>query len=68
MFPNRVGKPMNADNLYRHDFKPLLEKAGLSRLHIPLPVAYVREAALVQEHSPEDCPRKCWGTLRSRRR
>jgi integrase len=30
VFPNRVGKPMNADNLYQRGFKPLLEKAGLS--------------------------------------
>ena len=30
VFPNRVGKPMNADNLYHREFKPLLKKAGLS--------------------------------------
>jgi integrase len=30
VFPNRVGKPMNADNLYHRGFKPLLKKAGLS--------------------------------------
>jgi integrase len=30
IFPNRVGKPMDADNLYHRGFKPLLEKAGLS--------------------------------------
>jgi integrase len=30
VFPNRAGMPMNADNLYHRDFKPLLEKAGLS--------------------------------------
>ena len=30
VFPNRTGKPMNADNLYHRGFKPLLEKAGLS--------------------------------------
>jgi integrase len=30
VFPNRSGKPMNADNLYHRDFKPLLERAGLS--------------------------------------
>jgi integrase len=30
MFPNQVGKPMNADNLYHRGFKPLLQKAGLS--------------------------------------
>lgn len=30
VFPNRAGKPMNADNLYHRGFKPLLEKAGLS--------------------------------------
>jgi integrase len=30
VFPNQAGKPMNADNLYHRDFKPLLEKAGLS--------------------------------------
>jgi integrase len=29
-FPNRIGKPMNADNLYHREFKPLLKKAGLS--------------------------------------
>jgi integrase len=30
VFPNRVGKPMNADNLYHREFKPLLNTAGLS--------------------------------------
>ena len=30
VFPNRVGKPMNADNLYHREFKPLLKKAELS--------------------------------------
>src|SRR5215208_3615873 len=30
IFPNRRGKPMNADVLYHRGFKPLLEKAGLS--------------------------------------
>jgi integrase len=30
IFPNRIGKPMNADNLYHREFKPLLKKAGLS--------------------------------------
>ncbi len=29
VFPNQVGKPMNADNLYHRGFKPLLQKAGL---------------------------------------
>jgi integrase len=30
VFPNRAGKPTNADNLYHRGFKPLLEKAELS--------------------------------------
>jgi integrase len=30
VFPNRSGKPMNADYLYHRGFKPLLAKAGLS--------------------------------------
>ena len=30
VFPNRSGKPMNADNLYHRGFKPLLDKADLS--------------------------------------
>jgi integrase len=30
VFPNTVGKPMNAGNLYRREFQPLLEKAGLA--------------------------------------
>ena len=30
VFPNRVGKPMNADNLYHREFKSLLKKVGLS--------------------------------------
>ena len=30
VFPNQVGKPMSADNLYHHGFKQLLQKAGLS--------------------------------------
>jgi integrase len=30
VFPNRSGKPMNADYLYHRSFKPLLERAELS--------------------------------------
>ncbi len=30
VFPNQLGRPMNADNLYHRGFKPLLERAGLS--------------------------------------
>jgi integrase len=30
IFPNTMGKPMNAGNLYRRQFQPLLEKAGLA--------------------------------------
>jgi integrase len=30
VFPNTVGKPMNAGNLYRRGFQPLLERAGLT--------------------------------------
>ena len=30
IFPNTIGKPMNADNLYHREFRPLLKKAGLS--------------------------------------
>jgi integrase len=30
VFPNRSGKPMNADNLYHRGFKPLLKRAELS--------------------------------------
>ena len=30
VFPNQVGKPMNADNLYHRGFRPLLKRAGLS--------------------------------------
>jgi integrase len=30
VFPNTIGKPMNPDNLYHREFKPLLKKAGLS--------------------------------------
>src|SRR5919107_133697 len=30
VFPNAVGKPMNAGNLYHRDFQPLLERAGLA--------------------------------------
>jgi integrase len=36
VFPNSIGKPMNASNLNARSFKPLLEKAGLPksvRLH-----------------------------------
>jgi integrase len=29
VFPNTVGRPMNPSNLYRREFQPLLEKAGL---------------------------------------
>jgi integrase len=29
VFPNTVGKPMNAGNLYRREFQPLLERADL---------------------------------------
>ena len=30
VFPNTIGKPMNAGNLYRRDFQPLLRSAGLA--------------------------------------
>jgi len=30
IFPNTVGKPMNAGNLYRREFQPLRERAGLT--------------------------------------
>jgi integrase len=30
VFPNTVGKPINAGNLYRREFQPLLESAGLA--------------------------------------
>jgi integrase len=30
VFPDTVGKPMNAGNLYRRDFRPLLKRAGLA--------------------------------------
>jgi integrase len=30
VFPNQLGKPMNADNLYHRGFKPLLKRAGLA--------------------------------------
>lgn len=29
VFPNRVGKPMDHNNLYQRDFKAALERAGL---------------------------------------
>ena len=29
VFPNRVGKPMDHNNLYYREYKPLLERAGL---------------------------------------
>jgi len=32
IFPNRVGKPMDADNLYHRGFKPLLKRTGLAEL------------------------------------
>jgi integrase len=30
VFPNTLGKPMNAGNFYRRNFQPLLERAGLA--------------------------------------
>jgi integrase len=30
VFPNTVGRPANAGNLYRREFQPLLERAGLA--------------------------------------
>jgi integrase len=30
MFPNTLVKPMNAGNLYRREFQPLLKRAGLA--------------------------------------
>jgi integrase len=30
VFPNTLGKPMNAGNFYRREFQPLLEQAGLA--------------------------------------
>jgi len=30
VFPNRVGKPMDPNNLYHREFKPILKRAGLA--------------------------------------
>jgi integrase len=30
VFPNTIGKPMNAGNFYRREFQPLLQRAGLA--------------------------------------
>jgi integrase len=30
VFPNTIGRPMNAGNFYRREFQPLLERAGLT--------------------------------------
>jgi integrase len=30
VFPNTIGKPMNAGNFYRREFQPLLKRAGLA--------------------------------------
>ncbi len=30
VFPNTTGKPMNAGNLYRREFQPLLKRTGLA--------------------------------------
>ena len=30
VFPNTLGKPMNAGNLYRREFQPLVKRAGLA--------------------------------------
>jgi len=30
VFPNTIGRPMNAGNFYRRDFQPLMERAGLA--------------------------------------
>jgi integrase len=32
VFPNRVGGPMDRNNLYYRDYKPLLKRAGLDHL------------------------------------
>ena len=29
MFPNRVGKPLDHNNLYHREYKPLLQRSGL---------------------------------------
>ncbi len=44
VFPNRVGKPMDHNNLYHREYKALLRKAGLHDQASPSTVCATRSA------------------------
>jgi integrase len=55
IFPNTLGKPMNAGNFYRRDFQPLLESGPRRReVHLPQPTAHLRHHAGRQRRAPLD--------------
>ena len=55
IFPNTIGKPMNAGNFYRREFQPLLESKPRRRsVHLPQPTAHVRHHARCQRRPPLD--------------
>ena len=67
VFPNRSGKPMNADYLYHRGFKPLLKRAGLSGFTFHPYGTRARRCCFRRTSTPRSSP-KCWDTRRFRRR
>jgi hypothetical protein len=63
VFPNRVGKPMDHNNLYHRDFNSLLKRAGLWSENKDKRITFtacatphVRHPASLEERQPEDRP------------
>ena len=55
VFPNRVGGPMDHNNLYYREYKPLLQ-AGRARrrgLHLPRPAPHLRDGAFERGEHPK---------------
>jgi integrase len=57
IFPNQIGKPMNAGNLYHRDWRSLLKRSELKPLlYVPHATPHVCHDAAPPECEPEDCP------------
>jgi integrase len=66
IFPNRAGKPMDADNLYYRGFKPLLKSAGLSGFTFHSLRHTCATCCSLRTSTPR-LSQRCWDTPRSLR-
>jgi integrase len=67
-FPNQLGKPMNADNLYPRGFRSLLEKAAPSGFTFLSLRHTCATLLLFKNLNPRRSSRKCWSKRRLPRR